>query len=80
MSTIDWLESLSPWPADGFGLGRIHALLAEVGDPQLAYPSIHVVGTNGKSTTARARTLPRSRPDSAAGSTRRTSSARPSRC
>jgi dihydrofolate synthase/folylpolyglutamate synthase len=29
------------------------ALLAELGDPQLAYPSIHVVGTNGKTTTAR---------------------------
>jgi dihydrofolate synthase/folylpolyglutamate synthase len=29
-------------------------LLAELGDPQLEYPSIHVVGTNGKTTTARA--------------------------
>jgi dihydrofolate synthase/folylpolyglutamate synthase len=28
-------------------------LLAELGDPQLTYPSIHVVGTNGKSTTTR---------------------------
>ena len=28
-------------------------LLAELGDPQLAYPAIHVVGTNGKSTTTR---------------------------
>ena len=26
------------------------ALLAELGDPQLAYPAVHVVGTNGKST------------------------------
>ena len=31
----------------------MHALLAELGDPQLTYPSIHVVGTNGKSTTTR---------------------------
>ena len=31
----------------------MRALLAELGDPQLAYPSIHVVGTNGKSTTTR---------------------------
>src|SRR5688572_11969187 len=53
MSAIGWLESLSPWPKDGFGLSRIRALLEELGDPQLAYPSIHVVGTNGKSTTAR---------------------------
>ena len=28
-------------------------LLAELGDPQLAYPAMHVVGTNGKSTTTR---------------------------
>lgn len=31
----------------------MRALLAELGDPQLTYPSIHVVGTNGKSTTTR---------------------------
>jgi dihydrofolate synthase/folylpolyglutamate synthase len=28
-------------------------LLAELGDPQLAFPAVHVVGTNGKSTTTR---------------------------
>jgi dihydrofolate synthase/folylpolyglutamate synthase len=28
----------------------MRALLAELGDPQSAYPAIHVVGTNGKST------------------------------
>ncbi len=28
----------------------MRALLAELGDPQKAYPAIHVVGTNGKST------------------------------
>jgi dihydrofolate synthase/folylpolyglutamate synthase len=52
-STVDWLESLSPWPRDGFGLERMQALLAQLGDPQLAFPSVHVVGTNGKSTTTR---------------------------
>ena len=41
---------MSPWPREGFGLERMRALLAELGDPQLAYPAIHVVGTNGKST------------------------------
>ena len=41
---------MSPWPRDGFGLDRMRALLAELGDPQDAYPAIHVVGTNGKST------------------------------
>src|SRR5207248_4048742 len=44
------VESLSPWLTDGFGLGRIEALLTELDDPQLEYLSVHVVGTNGKST------------------------------
>jgi dihydrofolate synthase / folylpolyglutamate synthase len=48
-----YIESLSPWPKDGFGIGRIKALLEELGEPQLRYPSIHVVGTNGKSTVTR---------------------------
>jgi dihydrofolate synthase/folylpolyglutamate synthase len=47
-----WLETLSPWPKE-FGLGRMRTLLAALGDPQLAYPAVHVVGTNGKSTAAR---------------------------
>jgi dihydrofolate synthase/folylpolyglutamate synthase len=51
-SAVEFVESLSPWPEE-FGLGRIHALLADLGDPQRAYPSIHVVGTNGKSTATR---------------------------
>jgi dihydrofolate synthase/folylpolyglutamate synthase len=45
-----WLDDLSPWPRDGFGLDRMRELLATLGDPQEAYPAIHVVGTNGKST------------------------------
>jgi dihydrofolate synthase/folylpolyglutamate synthase len=52
-SAVEYIESLSPWPTDGFGLDRIKALLADLGDPQLSYPSIHVVGTNGKSTVTR---------------------------
>jgi dihydrofolate synthase / folylpolyglutamate synthase len=47
-----WLESLSPWPEE-FGLGRMRALLTELGEPQRAYRGIHVVGTNGKSTATR---------------------------
>src|SRR5687768_9838254 len=47
-----WLEQLSPWPQE-FGLGRMRTLLGALGDPQLAYPAIHVVGTNGKSTATR---------------------------
>jgi len=50
-SAADWLDSLSPWPRE-FGLERMQALLAELGDPQNAYPAVHVVGTNGKSTAA----------------------------
>jgi dihydrofolate synthase / folylpolyglutamate synthase len=53
LSPLEYVESLSPWPKDGFGLDRIRALLRELGDPQLRYPSIHVVGTNGKSTVTR---------------------------
>ncbi|MBA3716718.1 MAG: hypothetical protein H0W87_00615 [Actinobacteria bacterium] len=52
-SATTYVESLSPWPEDGFGLDRIVALLEELGNPQRAYPSIHVVGTNGKGTTTR---------------------------
>jgi dihydrofolate synthase / folylpolyglutamate synthase len=49
-TAVEWLDAMSPWPRDGFGLDRMRALLTELGDPQLRYPSIHVVGTNGKST------------------------------
>src|SRR4051812_41223914 len=34
-----------------FGLERMRRLLAHVGDPQNAVPAVHVVGTNGKSST-----------------------------
>src|SRR3970040_1459564 len=50
-SAVEWLDSLSPWPRE-FGLDRMRALLAELGDPQDAYPAVHLVGTNGKSTAA----------------------------
>jgi dihydrofolate synthase/folylpolyglutamate synthase len=51
-SASEWLESLSPWPQE-FGLGRMRALLAELGEPQRRFRAIHVVGTNGKSTATR---------------------------
>jgi dihydrofolate synthase/folylpolyglutamate synthase len=53
VTSIEWIETLSPWPTEGFGLDRISALLDRLGNPQRAFTSIHVVGTNGKSTTAR---------------------------
>jgi dihydrofolate synthase/folylpolyglutamate synthase len=46
----NWLESLSPWPEE-FGLGRMRTLLADLGEPQRAFPAVHVVGTNGKTST-----------------------------
>ena len=52
-SSTRWVESLSPWPEDGFGTERMRALLRELADPQRRFPAIHVVGTNGKSTTTR---------------------------
>ena len=47
-----WIESLTPWPEE-FGLGRMLELLAELDEPQRAYRTVHVVGTNGKSTVTR---------------------------
>ena len=52
LSATSYIESLSPWP-DEFGLERMRRLLRDLGDPQRAYPSIHVVGTNGKGTATR---------------------------
>jgi dihydrofolate synthase / folylpolyglutamate synthase len=49
---ISWIEALSPWPEE-FGLGRMRRLLAQLGDPQDAFRAIHVVGTNGKTSTTR---------------------------
>ena len=52
MTATEWVASLSPWPEE-FGLDRMHALLDLLGNPQTAFRSVHVVGTNGKSTATR---------------------------
>ncbi len=52
-SATDWLETLSPWPTDGFGTERMTELLVRLGNPQRSFRSVHVVGTKGKSTAAR---------------------------
>jgi dihydrofolate synthase/folylpolyglutamate synthase len=59
VSAVGWLESLSPWPTDGFGTERMRALLDRLGNPQRALDTVHVIGTKGKSTAARriARTI-----------------------
>ena len=51
-SATDWVAGLSPWPEE-FGLERMRALLDLLGHPERSYPSIHVVGTNGKTTATR---------------------------
>src|SRR3990170_1847530 len=38
-------------PAD-FDLGRMGGLMARLGDPHLAIPTVHVAGTKGKGSTA----------------------------
>ena len=49
---VAWLESLSPWPEE-FGLERMRQLLRRCGSPERRLRAIHVVGTNGKTTTVR---------------------------
>src|ERR1700676_4870918 len=43
------------WPETRIepGTGRISALMDLLGSPQLGYPSIHIAGTNGKTSVAR---------------------------
>jgi dihydrofolate synthase/folylpolyglutamate synthase len=48
LGTID--ETLSP--RTSYKLDRMRAFLRELGDPHRAYPTIHVGGTSGKSSTA----------------------------
>ena len=47
-------ELTARWPEHRVapGLGRIKALTELLGDPQRAYPVIHLTGTNGKGSTA----------------------------
>ena len=49
-------ESLNKrWPEAKIdpSLDRIAALVDALGSPQLSYPTIHIGGTNGKTTTSR---------------------------
>jgi dihydrofolate synthase/folylpolyglutamate synthase len=48
-------ELMGRWPETRLepSLDRITALMDLLGEPQRAYPSIHITGTNGKTTTAR---------------------------
>lgn len=48
-------ELAKRWPETKLdpSVDRIRALMDVMGDPQRAYPSIHITGTNGKTSTAR---------------------------
>lgn len=48
----EWLLGLELFGMD-FGTDRMRSLLAELGDPQESFRSVHVVGSNGKSSTTR---------------------------
>jgi dihydrofolate synthase/folylpolyglutamate synthase len=50
--TLDWLYALEANRGMDFRLERIRRVSAELGDPQRAFPAIHVGGTNGKGSTA----------------------------
>lgn len=54
---IDAIEKalLARWPENRIAptLERISALVDMLGSPQLTYPTIHICGTNGKTTTSR---------------------------
>ena len=63
MSTADNLEAVAViekalmkrWPENKIEptLDRILALTDALGSPQLSYPTIHIAGTNGKTSTSR---------------------------
>jgi dihydrofolate synthase/folylpolyglutamate synthase len=54
---VDAIEAalLARWPENRIAptLERIQALVDALGSPQLSYPTIHIGGTNGKTTTSR---------------------------
>ena len=57
LQALDLIEAalLKRWPESRLEptLDRIKALTFVLGDPQLTYPTIHIGGTNGKTTTSR---------------------------
>src|SRR6478752_9497166 len=52
MSGADYIESLELMGMQ-FGLDRMHALLDALGHPEQRFDAIHIVGSNGKSSTVR---------------------------
>ena len=52
MSGADYIESLELMGMQ-FGLDRMHALMEALGHPEQRFDAIHIVGSNGKSSTVR---------------------------
>ena len=50
--TLDWLYALEAAKGMDFKLERVALALQRLGDPQRAYPTLHVAGTNGKGSVA----------------------------
>jgi len=50
--TLEWLYALEARRGMDFRLERLGPVLACLGDPQCAFPAIHVAGTNGKGSTS----------------------------
>ena len=50
--TLEWLYALEARRGMDFRLERLTPVLARLGEPQAAFPAIHVAGTNGKGSTA----------------------------
>jgi len=48
---VEWLFAQSRAGAPR-GLTRIRALLQRLGQPEAAFPAVHVIGTNGKGSVA----------------------------
>jgi len=50
--TLEWLYALESRRGMDFRLERLAPVLARLGDPQTAFPAVHVGGTNGKGSTS----------------------------
>lgn len=50
--TLEWLYGLESRLGMDFRLERLAPVLARLGDPQTAFPAVHVGGTNGKGSTS----------------------------
>ncbi len=50
--TLDWLYALEAAKGMDFKLERVALALQRLGDPQRAYPALHIAGTNGKGSVA----------------------------